>query len=307
MKFSIVTPSYNSETYIAETVESVISQKGDFEIEYIIVDGASQDRTVEIIKEYEALLSQRLYPIKCRSVQIRWLSEKDAGMYDAINKGFEMATGDIYAYINTDDIYLPGAFEIVRRTFSKYQEIQWLKGITSYINELSLVYRQGRCFVYDQRWIQKGIYGRDIHFIQQDSVFWRSDLWKATDNIDMTLINAGDYSLWLKFSKITPLYSLNAPVSCFRHLDTQLTGDGTNYRREMKRLSPSLGWRSIFLKIFFSQKLRLPEWVRRSLYRIFFKHHRLRVVDLKNGGREPHLKTARYYIWRNLPARLIPK
>ena len=56
-------------------------------------------------------------------------------MYDAINKGFEMATGDIYAYINSDDIYLPGAFEIIGRCLSKYEEIKWIKGITSYINE----------------------------------------------------------------------------------------------------------------------------------------------------------------------------
>ncbi|HEY4500327.1 MAG TPA: glycosyltransferase, partial [Candidatus Paceibacterota bacterium] len=99
MKFSIVTPVYNGQAHIRETIESVLSQEGDFEIEYFIMDGGSTDATVEIVLEYAS-----------RDKRVSVFSEKDSGMYDAVNKGFFKATGDVYAYINSDDVYEPGAF-----------------------------------------------------------------------------------------------------------------------------------------------------------------------------------------------------
>jgi glycosyltransferase involved in cell wall biosynthesis len=305
-KFSIVTPSYNAEEYIAETIQSVISQRGDFEIEYTIADGASSDGTVGVIERYDNLLREGHFPVMCRSVTLRWQSQKDAGMYDAVNKGFATATGDVYAYINADDVYLPGAFEIVRRTFEKYAEIRWLKGITAYTNPLSLFYRPGQCNLYDQRLIQRGVYGRDIYFIQQDSVFWRGDLWREVGGIDTSLVNAGDYYLWLEFSKRTPLYSLNVPVSCFRHLDVQLTGDGSNYHREANRLSPSMPAWSFLLRVLYSPRLRLPHWLQYLVQCVVTGGRCCQYVDLDEGGMEPMLRRSRRHVWRRPPDRLVP-
>lgn len=94
MKFSIITVSYNSSATIRDTIESLLAQSYS-NIEYIIVDGLSKDNTVDIIKEYEPKFKGRL----------RWVSEKDKGLYDAMNKGIDMATGDVVGIINSDDFY----------------------------------------------------------------------------------------------------------------------------------------------------------------------------------------------------------
>ena len=101
MKISLITACYNSEATIRTAIESVLSQKG-VDVEYIVVDGGSKDGTVDIIKEYadKTLNSQLLTP----NFTFRWLSESDQGMYDAINKGIKMATGDIVGILNADDV-----------------------------------------------------------------------------------------------------------------------------------------------------------------------------------------------------------
>lgn len=101
MKISLITACYNSAATIGTAIESVLSQKG-VDVEYIVVDGGSKDGTVDIIKEYadKTLNSQLLTP----NFTFRWLSESDKGMYDAINKGIKMATGDIIGILNADDV-----------------------------------------------------------------------------------------------------------------------------------------------------------------------------------------------------------
>src|SRR3989344_2070174 len=160
MKFSIVTPVYNGQAHIRETIESVLSQEGDFEIEYFIMDGGSTDSTVKIAREYES-----------RDKRVSVISEKDVGMYDAVNKGFLKATGDVYAYINSDDVYEPGAFATVTSIVSKYPDILWLKGISSVMDASSNISRILPCYVYKREWIEKGIYGRNGPVIGPASAF----------------------------------------------------------------------------------------------------------------------------------------
>src|SRR5450631_2739137 len=104
---SIVTPSFNQGEFLAATIESVISQAGDFIIDYLIVDGGSLDNSIDIIRGYDALIRTDMFPVNCCGLTYRWLSEQDRGQADALAKGFRMAEGEIFAWLNSDDTYLP--------------------------------------------------------------------------------------------------------------------------------------------------------------------------------------------------------
>jgi len=297
--FSIVTPAWNSERFIAETIESVISQKGDFAIQYIIIDNASSDSTLEIANRYKDLIECGSYPVHCNKVSMQTVSEKDEGMYEALNKGFRNAKGDIFAWINSDDIYLPGAFDIVARTFRKYAEILWLKGITSYINDSSTVYKTGKCNLYDSDWIKKGVYGRDLYFIQQDSVFFRSSLCAISGNFNPGLKLAGDYALWISFAKTATLNSLKAYISCFRVTDNQLSKNVDGYAREMKQIAPKRDIICKAISAYFRFEAYIPAILRPCVFRLLFGNRRYCIVTI-DRNHEPNLRSCSFYQARGL-------
>lgn len=274
MKLSIITPVYNGEKHITETIESVLSQEGNFEIEYILMDGASTDKTVEIIKSYEERLNTGRYKTHCKKITFRWSSQKDSGMYAAINKGFSLATGNIYAWLNSDDVYMPNAFEKIMKVFEKFPDILWLKGITSYIEGEPNNPEPGSCYLYTQDWIRRGIYGINAYFIHQDSVFWRKELWEKVGHIDTRLKLAGDYYLWLEFSKHTPLWSVNTPVSYFRKWGGQQTYTMEKYRNEQRLILDGKEKRNPMVKFFFWLRPKFPDPSRNLflnfLYRALF-------------------------------------
>ena len=286
MKFSIVTPVYNGAQYIAETIEGILGQEGDFEIEYLIQDGGSTDDTRSIVKSYEEKLKVGTYPVRCSGVTLSYRSEKDRGMYDAVNKGFANATGDIYAYLNADDRYVPGAFAVIARTFTMYPKIEWLKGITSFAHEESLEVEPGQCMVYNQHWIAKGIYGRNAYFIQQDSVFWRKALWQRAGGMDANLRYTGDYDLWIRFAEHSPLWSLNVPVSIFRRRAGQLSGNMTPYRTEQREISPERGVLTKRVKTFFWIRAQMPIFqpLLNLIYPLVFLHRNRYYVDIDTKG-----------------------
>lgn len=128
MKISIITVAFNSASTIRDTIESVLSQTNN-DIEYIIVDGKSNDNTVEIIKSYESMFNGRLH----------WISEPDKGLYDAMNKGIQMATGDIIGIINSDDFYHRNdIIEKIAEVFVKDDTIQATFGDVRFVNSTNL-------------------------------------------------------------------------------------------------------------------------------------------------------------------------
>lgn len=125
MKISLVTVTYNSDTTLRDTIQSVLSQSYP-DIEYIIVDGLSKDKTVDIIKEYEPLFHGRM----------KWITERDKGLYDAMNKGFAMATGDIIGIINSDDLLAtPTAIAEVVACFSKNDPVDCVYADLYYVSQ----------------------------------------------------------------------------------------------------------------------------------------------------------------------------
>ena len=120
-KISIVTPSFNQGQFLEETILSVLNQRYP-NLEYIIIDGNSTDQSREIIRRYEGHLAY-------------WVSEKDRGQVEAINKGIHRATGDIFAFINSDDVYLPGTFSAIAQYFDAHPASGWVCGDTIMFGE----------------------------------------------------------------------------------------------------------------------------------------------------------------------------
>lgn len=199
LSVSLVTPNYNCETFLRDTFESVFSQDCD-NLEYIFVDGASTDRSMDIAQDYVAQISC----IIC---------EPDNGHADALNKGFSKSSGDIMGWINSDDVLLPGCLATVRRVFETFPQVEWITGRASTINE--------RGELTDVRparpWSRRRFLSGDHLWIQQESTFWRRSLWEksgASLNTDFDVAN--DFELWARFFRHAELYSVDRMLGCFR-------------------------------------------------------------------------------------------
>jgi len=177
-RISIVTPSYNQGQFIEETIRSVLLQ-GYSNLEYIVIDGGSTDDSVEIIKEYKPWIAY-------------WVSERDAGQSQAINRGFEHAKGDILAWLNSDDLYAPGALQRVGALLAG-KEKALLVGSSIQVDGDDL--RQG---VVDDKKPTWGEMVYEARTFSQPSVFWMRDLWLEAGPLREQLYFVMDYYLWLQ-------------------------------------------------------------------------------------------------------------
>lgn len=124
MKISIITVTFNSGKTVRDTIESVLKQEYS-NYEYLVIDGESKDNTIDIIKEYEPKFEGKM----------RWVSEKDKGMYDGINKGIRMATGDVVGIINSDDFYhRTDIFGIINNAFEEDKDVQAIYGDVRFVH-----------------------------------------------------------------------------------------------------------------------------------------------------------------------------
>jgi glycosyltransferase involved in cell wall biosynthesis len=195
MMVSIVTPSYNQGCYLADTIESILRQEGDFQIDYIIVDGASTDGSVEIITHYEKLLETGNWPVKCRGITFRWISEKDRGQTEALMKGLRMATGEVLAWLNSDDLYLPGTLQAVAAFFRTNPGTALLYGDADYCDTVGNF--MGR-YPTEKFEFAKLAY---FNFICQPSTFFRKRAFEAVGGLDETLHYVMDYDLFVRIGK----------------------------------------------------------------------------------------------------------
>jgi len=198
MTITIVTPSFNQGKYLGQTIESVLSQAGDFYLEYIISDGGSTDNSVEIIKKYEILLNNRAYSVACKGIEFRWWSEKDIGQSNAINKGFKIAKGDILAWLGSDDYYEPGALQKVHEIFTAYLGLDLLYGGGFYDNELI-----GKRISVDVSPTSFEELRQGAGSLLQQATFFSKKIMKKIDYIDENLHFSMDYDLALKVFKNT--------------------------------------------------------------------------------------------------------
>jgi glycosyltransferase involved in cell wall biosynthesis len=204
-RISIVTPNYNYGRFIEETIRSVLLQ-GYPNLEYIIMDGGSTDDSVEIIKKYEPWLSY-------------WVSEKDKGQSDAINKGFDKAKGEIFYWINSDDILCFSSLKEVSIFFSSHPESNFLSGSGCFFEgEHKNIYKINPS---DYSFEDLLEFYND-KYLPQPSVFFSRKIWLMSGGLNILLSYAMDLDLWLRFSKIEQLSSLNNIFSELRiHINSK--------------------------------------------------------------------------------------
>lgn len=193
-KLSIITPSYNQGEFLEATIKSVLAQ-GYPNLEYIIIDGGSTDKSVEIIKKYEKYLTY-------------WVSEKDKGQTDAINKGLEKSTGEILGWINSDDVYLNGTFFKVNKVLQSHPECIVVHG------DRLLLGRQGDVIGWSCTPSFNPLkYG---YTIASETVFWRRSAMQEVGLLKTELRFAMDVEFFCRLYKHGNFLKLNNFLGCFR-------------------------------------------------------------------------------------------
>lgn len=198
-RISIVTVNYNQGAFIEYTIQSVISQNYP-NLEYIIIDGGSTDQSLSIIEKYAPFLHY-------------WKSEPDAGMYHAIQKGFDMSTGDILTYINSDDILQPYSLFTVARILMNNKQIHWVSGIPNIIDQFGRIVFVGEM----PRWTKYHFLVGQFQYMQQEGTFWTRSLWdRAGGYIDNSVSLAADLELWSRFFRLERIYYMPLLLGSFR-------------------------------------------------------------------------------------------
>jgi glycosyltransferase involved in cell wall biosynthesis len=198
-RITVVTPSYNQARFLESALRSVLDQRYP-NLEYIVIDGGSTDGSVQIIKSVEKDLAY-------------WVSEPDAGHYDALNKGFQRATGDVLAWLNSDDMYTPWALAVVADIFQRLPEVQWLTTLYPlFWNEAGAATLCTQLPGFDRRAVLRRGKG-----VQQESTFWRRSLWERTGGrLDPSFQLAGDLDLWARFWDHAELHGVAVPLGGIR-------------------------------------------------------------------------------------------
>ena len=211
MKISIITTNYNTDKYLEETILSVLNQKGDFELEYIITDGGSTDNSLNIVRKYKD--------------RIRYISEKDKGQSNGINKGLRMATGDIVAFLNSDDIYLDNTLDTVVRYFKDNPECMWLTGYCKIIDEND---KQIKKYIteYKNRKLRRFTFNQLLieNCISQPSTFWRKSVMDEIGHIDESLHYSMDQEYWARIASLYKLHLIPKYLAEFRFTSDTKTG-----------------------------------------------------------------------------------
>ena len=213
IRISLVTPSYNHARFIRRTIDSVLSQTGDFELDYRVIDGASGDGTREILESYGSRLA--------------WTSERDGGQVDAINHGLRATNGDVVGWLNSDDTLLPGALAKVAAAFTSHPRVEWVHGRCTIIDEDDREVR---------KWISRYKHYRCKNhtfenfltedYVSQMTTFWRTSVHRDIGYLATRFRYAFDHDFFLRLARRgAPIY-IEDPIACFRWYEASKSGEG---------------------------------------------------------------------------------
>lgn len=216
-KISIVTPSFNQADFLEQTIKSVLNQNYP-DLEYRILDGGSTDGSLDVIRSYESRLSG-------------WSSGPDKGQADAIARGLAQSTGDILAYINSDDLYLPGAFDAIAKAFAEYPDADLIYGDIVFIGPAGepLAIDVLPEFNYEDL--------RRVCIIPQQAAFWKRSAYEAAGGINPDFKFALDYDLFLRLASNGKVVHIPKLLAAFRrHGEAKTTRWREQWAEEDRRL-----------------------------------------------------------------------
>lgn len=234
MKISVITPNFNGERFIEQTLQSVISQRGDgVDLEYIVVDACSRDGSMEIINRYRSELSHVIV-------------EKDRGPFEAINKGFAVATGELVAWLNADDLYCPGALQRVARAMNDHPDKALCFGHCPIVDETGAEIRVGITRFKEAFFpVSSRFTIQSINYISQPATFFRRDAVTKAGPLSDRFRCAWDYDFITRVWRHGGAVRLKPPaLSQFRWHAGSLSGQffRQQFREEWEIAARDAGW-----------------------------------------------------------------
>lgn len=252
MKISIITPSFNQAQYLEETILSIKNQRYS-DIEHIIIDGGSTDGSIDIIKKYETSLAY-------------WVSEKDSGQVEAINKGFKICKGDIVAWLNSDDLLTSDSLKIVSKVFQEKKPI-WIAGKCEFIDSDGSSQK-----IYNQEfpdslvnWIRLLMTGHSYQVLQP-SIFFTKRILDEIELLETRYNYSFDHEFFLRiFKKFGPPEIINDIISKFRiHGASKTVSENEKFIYENKRIG-----RNFFKELTIKDKFKVQQFLFRHRFKIF--------------------------------------
>lgn len=213
-RITIITPSYNQGQFIEETIQSVLCQQYP-NLEYMIIDGGSDDNTVEIIKKYEKHITY-------------WCSEKDSGQAHAINKGFARATGAILMWLNSDDMLMPNVLQLIAKKYSENPNALYFGNCLHFRHQGNALVSNGS----DVTTSYKNNQLSEVDFIIQPSSFWSKEIWENVGLLSEELHFGFDWEWFLRVEQKYPLIPISECISLYRIHDAHKSGIGGYKRQE---------------------------------------------------------------------------
>ena len=294
--FRIVTPSFNQAQFLEQTIISVLTQEGrgtDFDLQYAIVDGGSSDGSIDIIQQYRDELAY-------------WCSEKDRGQSHAINKGFDKVDGDICAYLNSDDYYLPGAFKTIVALSNENPGADLFHGVCQKVDadgthlkdQISDIATLSDLVDLWNHWLCPN---PNRNFIQPE-VFWTRRLSDRIGPFDEQLFYTMDFDYWLRgFDAGMKVARIEEPVAAFRiHASQKTSARMASILELVDRIQPYLSAEDPRISPDHRQQMILHTLMTRRVIESADLPPEQRLLSLLSlAGDEPGLLKSKHY-WRQM-------
>lgn len=239
----LLTTCLNSAATIDKTIWGIASQDGGIDIRYHVQDGGSTDGTLEKLAEWKVRLDSLRGKLPCR-VDFSFDSQRDGGMYEGIRNGFahmNIPDDGLMGWCNADDVIWQGCLAHVTRVGREFPETQWLTGWSTAFDELGRIGWVDQHTFFPRQILAAGL-ANGLHWphLQQESTFWRKQLWDKVGGVDPAFKLAGDWDLWRRFAQHEELVHVDRQLGAFYFRKGQKSSDLARYSGECEACRPTV-------------------------------------------------------------------